>query len=526
MKRFLSALLCAVLVLGLTVTGIAADISFSAGAVSEITLSADAAYVNTTSTTDAAAIKALNTLLASAKTTVRLPSGAEEVAKIQAKSADQTRTFTLSRGGADYILSLGGSHRSVSYSVFNNFVNAIGSDKVYKYRAISEQIYENGSYCLLSVANFKYLRLSGQFTTYETSHEYEPPGYVQSNGKLYIPTFSQPYDSSNVKVSGVGETLWEGTLRQAGSYRLSEPGEYYVTITLRYNNAYAEGEMEYFYRINYDEEQQGIAFSVEGDDTYLGEAVVLRVTGTTASDPLATFASNISLNLPPKFHRMADGSQVALFPVSYRNAAGNHWIEIKCGDASARFTVSAKDKKWQIQNLTVDSTTASETINSQKANDEYERVIAPLRSVEDDTRHWSGRFILPASDHRVTTEFGMVRYVNGEPTSTRHGAIDLANPTGTEVKATGAGRVLYAGYLQLTGNTVLIEHGYGLKSWYYHMNSLNVKTGDMVAQGKKIGEVGSTGFSTGPHLHFGMSVNNVFINPYTAINTDLFANVG
>jgi murein DD-endopeptidase MepM/ murein hydrolase activator NlpD len=55
------------------------------------------------------------------------------------------------------------------------------------------------------------------------------------------------------------------------------------------------------------------------------------------------------------------------------------------------------------------------------------------------------------------------------------------------------------------------------------MNSLDVKTGDIVPQGKQIGTVGSTGFSTGPHMHFAMSVNNVFVNPYTLINTDLVA---
>jgi murein DD-endopeptidase MepM/ murein hydrolase activator NlpD len=88
--------------------------------------------------------------------------------------------------------------------------------------------------------------------------------------------------------------------------------------------------------------------------------------------------------------------------------------------------------------------------------------------------------------------------------------------------------VLFAGNLQLTGGTIVIEHGYGLKSWYYHMNSIDVKAGDIVAQNQIIGTVGSTGFSTGPHLHFGMSVGSphsgqFFINPETLITTDLAA---
>ncbi|WP_343281823.1 M23 family metallopeptidase, partial [Ligaoa zhengdingensis] len=94
--------------------------------------------------------------------------------------------------------------------------------------------------------------------------------------------------------------------------------------------------------------------------------------------------------------------------------------------------------------------------------------------------------------------------------------IDIAAAAGTPVAAAGSGRVLFADFIQLTGNTVIIEHGFGVKSWYYHMQSLDVAEGDMVKQGDPIGKVGSTGFSTGPHLHFCMSVNNVFTNPWTA----------
>ena len=73
----------------------------------------------------------------------------------------------------------------------------------------------------------------------------------------------------------------------------------------------------------------------------------------------------------------------------------------------------------------------------------------------------------------------------------------------------------------MTGNTVVIEHGYGLKSIYYHMSELDCKVGDMVKKGDIIGKVGSTGFSTGPHLHFSMAVNTVWINPWQFIDESL-----
>ncbi|MDL2233766.1 M23 family metallopeptidase, partial [Ruminococcaceae bacterium OttesenSCG-928-L11] len=255
---------------------------------------------------------------------------------------------------------------------------------------------------------------------------------------------------------------------------------------------------------------------IEGDSTYPGEVMVLRVNNCKEGETIR-FESDIAFT--PKFFDDKQGGKLALMPVSYYTGVGEHYINLYCGDRSVKWGIKVNDKKFQIQNLAVDSGTTSSTLDDQKANNEYEAAIAPLRQVADDTQHWN-EFVWPISG-RVTTEFGMIRYVNGRPTSSRHGAIDLAAPTGTRVNATANGRVLYAGFLQLTGNTVLIEHGFGLKSWYYHMDSLNVKTGDMVKASQKIGEVGSTGFSTGPHLHFGMSVNNVFVNPSTILESEI-----
>ena len=168
----------------------------------------------------------------------------------------------------------------------------------------------------------------------------------------------------------------------------------------------------------------------------------------------------------------------------------------------------------------MDTEITDSTVDNNDANAEFDKAIQPLKPVRDEQKYFEGKFILPATG-KITTEFGAIRSVNGQLTTTRHSGIDIAAKRGTSVKASGAGRVLYAGKLQLTGNTVLIEHGFGLKTWYYHMDTLKVNTDEMVKQGDVIGTVGSTGFSTGPHLHFGMSVGGVFINPNTAIDTIL-----
>jgi murein DD-endopeptidase MepM/ murein hydrolase activator NlpD len=95
--------------------------------------------------------------------------------------------------------------------------------------------------------------------------------------------------------------------------------------------------------------------------------------------------------------------------------------------------------------------------------------------------------------------------VNDAPTSFRHSGLDIAAPTGTPIVATNNGRVTLSMDLILTGNTIVIDHGQGLFSVYYHMHERFVEEGHLVERGETIGTVGSTGFSTGPHLHFTMS---------------------
>lgn len=102
-----------------------------------------------------------------------------------------------------------------------------------------------------------------------------------------------------------------------------------------------------------------------------------------------------------------------------------------------------------------------------------------------------------------------MRYVNDALTSYRHSGTDYAVPKGTPVKAPNNGRVNLSMFLTLTGNTVVIDHGLGLFSVYFHMDSLNVEKGQMVVKGDSIGTVGSTGFSTGPHLHYTTSIGKV-----------------
>lgn len=125
----------------------------------------------------------------------------------------------------------------------------------------------------------------------------------------------------------------------------------------------------------------------------------------------------------------------------------------------------------------------------------------------------AGGFIWPlAVTGKITSGFGN----RNSPTagaSSNHQGIDIGAPTGTAIYAAKGGTVVTAAYSSGAGNYVMINHGDGVFTIYMHASSLAVSKGDEVSQGQTIARVGSTGISTGAHLHFGVSVNGAYVNP-------------
>lgn len=132
---------------------------------------------------------------------------------------------------------------------------------------------------------------------------------------------------------------------------------------------------------------------------------------------------------------------------------------------------------------------------------------------------WEGPFIWPVKG-RITTEYGLIRFVNDIPEG-RHSGLDIAAPAGTPVTASGAGRVIFAGRLNLTGLTVVIYHGLDLYSSYCHLSAIRVREGDRILKGAVLGDVGATGLATGAHLHLTYRVGDIAVDPYLILDHQL-----
>ena len=245
--------------------------------------------------------------------------------------------------------------------------------------------------------------------------------------------------------------------------------------------------------------------------TKLQQGDLLRLTAYHADNP-----SKISLvqSLYSDFVWYKDKDVFrGYIPTNYNTKPGVYSLKFndtRSGLISTKYVeVFARD--FRVQYLKVDPNIEAST-RTEEANVEYRKYFNPSRDISSPVKYYSEPFMLPVKG-RVTTEFGETRTVNGAPTSYRHAGIDIAAPLDTKISATNSGKVTLAMNLILTGNSIVIDHGEGLFSVYFHLESMNVAQGDMVERGQIIGTVGSTGFSTGPHLHFTMSYYRTNIEP-------------
>lgn len=208
--------------------------------------------------------------------------------------------------------------------------------------------------------------------------------------------------------------------------------------------------------------------------------------------------------------------KIALVPVHYSTPEGVYTVKIFEGDKEIfSKTVKVLDGNFKKSYITVSKTM------SEKRSDKNMKVmtnyVAEAKKSPVETKLWDSKFILPA-DAKISSPFGAMRFVN-KKVAGYHSGIDFPVSVGTKLKAANSGKVVLARELVSTGNTIVIDHGLNVFSSYAHMSVLDVKEGDMVNKGDIIGKSGNTGFTTGPHLHFTISIGTTFVNPYLFIDS-------
>ena len=206
-----------------------------------------------------------------------------------------------------------------------------------------------------------------------------------------------------------------------------------------------------------------------------------------------------------------------LFGVDLEKAPGKYDLKVtatKAGGEAVSCTalVTIGEGHFAIERLQVEKQFVEPDPEQIKRADAERQKLREIFDTVTPERLWDGPFRIPLDHVATVTNFGKRRILNGNAGSP-HSGVDLPAITGTPVHATQRGRVALAGELFFSGNTVVVDHGLGIYTFYGHLSEIDVKAGDLVNRGDVIGKVGATGRVTGPHLHWGLSIERARVDP-------------
>jgi len=251
-----------------------------------------------------------------------------------------------------------------------------------------------------------------------------------------------------------------------------------------------------------------------------GEAILLTITSTFDNTPTSLLFQGKTLNFQPCPRDLEPISPEAtcyftLLPIPLNMTPGSHNITIHISKAghmeSLIVPVHIISKHYPEEHLTVEQKMVEfpeETLT--RIKEEQQAMVAAM-SHETNLIYWTPWFHWPVSSE-IKSPFGLRRFFNGQPRAP-HAGIDLKGAVGDPVRAANNGRVIFVKDCYLSGNTIIIDHGYGLYSIYCHLSKTYVTPEEEVQKDQIIGEVGKTGRATGAHLHWGISLHGVRIDP-------------
>jgi len=265
-------------------------------------------------------------------------------------------------------------------------------------------------------------------------------------------------------------------------------------------------------------QESAITFTHKARSLQPGELVLVEA---ASSRPLSQLVIEAFDRKFPAFEEQNGLKWVGLVGIDLGTKPARYEMKLSGIDTNgksliARGALVVADKKFPVRELTVDEkyVTPPEKVLG-RIQEERERVDQIFATVTPE-RFWNGSFLLPVPGE-VISVFGKRNIYNKQPRSP-HSGVDFRGAVGTLVRAPNAGRVVLVAELYYSGNTVVLDHGFGLYSYFGHLSEFSVKEGDMIRSGDVVGKVGATGRVTGPHLHWTVRLAGSLIDPLSLVD--------
>ncbi len=253
-----------------------------------------------------------------------------------------------------------------------------------------------------------------------------------------------------------------------------------------------------------------VSFTITPTPAVQGKTIALHITTERPAVLAGTF-----IGYPVQFVTHDGNQHEALFGVHAFTEGGVYPLALSVtapdgAQTHLTFSVRVDEGGYGTEMISLD-TQQQDLLTAQVTEPEWD-LVARTMSAFTAQRYFDGLMGLPSTG-AITSQFGTRRAYNGGVLSTFHSGTDFGGAPGSPVLAPAAGVVVLAEALPVRGNATIIDHGWGVLTGYWHQSEISVRVGDVVSAGQVIGAVGSTGRSTGPHLHWEMWVGGVQVDP-------------
>lgn len=323
---------------------------------------------------------------------------------------------------------------------------------------------------------------------------------VQNLGNFVEPpTLTLPAwaTGAELDITGPDGNTWYGTLATCNTYAYTQNGNYELVLRVRRqeDDPPADPQGWYAYRATYT---VSIAPDIALSSTRAqqGSVVALELTGLLDGEP------SVETDLGRVWFRKTANGYMGYIPVTYNAESGDHELKLSCGSVNQTLSLTVTQAATTIVNLP-----ATEEAGGAQ---EFQNAIWPLYNAGQGEKLWQGPFA-PPSTGGIAVAYGSVRMVDGNR-SGQATAITYSAEPGSAVTAPQAGKVVYAGYLTLTGNTVVIDHGCGVKSYLFGLGEISAMQGQAVAVGDAVAAMGEGG-----EVQYELRIGNKSVDPAAAI---------
>lgn len=399
------------------------------------------------------------------------------------------------------------------------------SYSVYLYKTATPPVLTaSGTSVISATAMEWYYLVSGG--TYQ-QYDYQPStndSLTYDVGNNFTFNFSIAPSDSNLKVFNADELLYDGGINDLHDLKLTRNSTLRFLITASWAQA---GESEYYGNASYEFN----ALVLAPAEFKIGESVIehgdiVAISGVNVTNPAdikVTFEPQLANGFEPKFY--ADGELVhALIPFSYDVPNGEYKITVTYGITTQTLNLTVGESRYGFNKAATKYSASEAVISTFYAEDDiaaYNSVRSDICKNTEELKYFSGAFINyetagTLTSKKSTIKLGFTREnILKDGRTFKHTGIDFEVGAGVDVPAMSSGKVVYAGFCDVLGNFVVVDHGYGLKTWYAHLSEISVSVGDIVRTSQSLGKTGNTGFIIDNRLHVEFTLGDISVAPFS-----------